>query len=65
MQERGKKEEDGMMKERELKGRVWLNDNGMRIINGTTERDAKGDYTQIGVRGRIVIDYVTKNEREI
>lgn len=35
---------------------------GGRILNGTTEGDREGEFTYVGGRGSLVIDYIFVNE---
>ena len=41
---------------------TWLEEHGMGIGNGSTEEDAKGEWTQVGQRGCLTIDYVIRND---
>ena len=44
---------------------IWLEEHGMGIVNGSTEGDEKGEWTQVGQRGCSTIDYVIRNDEEI
>lgn len=41
----------------------FLEENGWGILNGSTKRDGKEEYTFVGERGNLVIDYVIRGKR--
>lgn len=61
-EECNRKSKDKIIGSRAVKLIDLVSEVGGRILNGASEGDKEGEYTYVGARGSLVIDYVFVNE---